>query len=258
VESLPEDGMAFLNHEDFLCLEMARRARCPTVRFGFDTSADLWGVRRMRAPGGIAFHLYGKMEMYLPVPGLHNAMNALAAIGVALRCGVEPGTIQERLRTARLPEMRLSSTRVGGVTLINDAYNANPGSVDAAIAELAGTPCEGQKTLVIGDMFELGAYAEQLHRKVGSRAAAAGIHRVWAVGEHAEDVERGLYSVERWNGEFHLSPSTEVAEQEAPFELEPGDTVLVKGSRRMRMERLFELLRSLAANLVTVPESVEG
>ncbi len=240
VQALPRRGIAFLNHEDYLCREMARQARCGVIRYGFDPAADLWGLKRTRDEEGISFYLYGKMPMRLPVPGLHNASNALAAVGVALWLGISPAEIRERLATFRLPEMRLTRTRRDGVTYLNDAYNANPSSVKVAIDELRAQPGAGRRILVIGDMHELGAHCGRAHRQVGVRAARAGIHVVWAVGEQAAEVERGCRSVTRWTGRVFRSPSTEAAMKEIPFELRAGDTVLVKGSRRMGLERLFD------------------
>ncbi len=240
VEALPETGMAFLNYEDYHCREMVRLARCPAATFAFDPSADIWGLKRRRVPNGVAFFLYGKMEMALNVPGLHNAMNALAAAGVALRYGVAPDEIRDRLATFELREMRLRRREVGGVTLINDAYNANPASVSAAIEELRSLPGDGRRILILGDMFELGGHSRQLHRKMGRSAARAGIHQVWAVGRQAGEVGRGLASVSRWKGQFHPSPTTDDAMGRIPFDLAPGDMVLVKGSRRMRLERVHD------------------
>jgi len=247
VQALPEHGMAFLNYEDFHCREMARRARCPVITFGSDPSADLWSLRRRRVEDGISFYLYGKMEMRLRVFGLHNSLNALAAIGVALRLGVAPTTIRDRLTTFTLPDMRLERKSVNGVTLINDAYNANPVSVGAAIDELRAIPSDGRRILVLGDMFELGEYAARLHRQVGRRAARAGIDTIWAIGEYAEEVARGAASIQRWTGEQYRSSTTEEAVSSIPVSPRPGDVVLVKGSRGMRLERLFTRLAALPA-----------
>jgi UDP-N-acetylmuramoyl-tripeptide--D-alanyl-D-alanine ligase len=246
IEALPESGIAFVNYEDYHCREMERRTSCPVVRFGFDPSADLWGLRRARKTGGINFYLYGKMEIQLGVPGLHNAMNALAAVGVALHFGVSPEVIQARLRTFTLPDMRLTTRRVNGVTVVNDAYNANPTSVAAAIEELRAAPADGRRILVIGDMHELGEFAGRLHRQVGRRASRAGIHVVWAVGEHAGEVESGCRSVGRWEGSFFRAGSTEQALESVPFEPAEGDVVFVKGSRGMRLERIYERLVELS------------
>jgi UDP-N-acetylmuramoyl-tripeptide--D-alanyl-D-alanine ligase len=239
--------MAFVNYEDYHCREMERRASCPVVRFGFDPSADLWGLRRARHPGGISFYLYGKLEIRLPVAGLHNAINALAAVSVALHFGVKPDAIKERLETFELPAMRLTTHEVNGVTLVNDAYNANPASVAAAIEELRAAPAEGRRILVIGDMHELGEFSGRLHRQVGRRAARAGIHHIWAVGEYAGEIGKGCRSVPRWKGEFHLATTTDGALGAVPIEPGPGDVVLVKGSRRMRLERIWERLVEFSA-----------
>jgi UDP-N-acetylmuramoyl-tripeptide--D-alanyl-D-alanine ligase len=242
VDALPEHGMAFLNYEDFHCREMARRARCPVITFGSDPSADLWCLRRRRVEEGISFYLYGKMEMRLPVFGLHNSMNALAAIGVALRLGVPPMTIRDRMTSFSAPDMRLDRRTVNGVTLINDAYNANPVSVGAAIDELAAMVTDGRRILVLGDMFELGEYSARLHRQVGRRAARAGIDTIWAIGEHAAEVASGVDSIARWTGEQFRSNTTEEAVSSIPVSPRPGDVVLVKGSRGMRLERLYRRL----------------
>ncbi len=249
IEALPAHGFGFVNDDDFHCREMERRARCPVARFGRTAGADVYGLAVRRLAGGIAFRLFVKAEVFLPVPGLHNVMNALAAIGVALRCGVPASAIVGRLRTVVLPEMRLATERIEGVTLINDAYNANPASVAAAIEELAETPAEGRRILVLGEMCELGEAGAACHEEAGRRAGLAGIGTVFAVGRYAAEVERGLCSVEHWNGAFFSAPSTEAALTGLPFDVEPGDTVLVKGSRRMALERLCERIRDEALRM---------
>jgi UDP-N-acetylmuramoyl-tripeptide--D-alanyl-D-alanine ligase len=259
VEALPPHGMAFINWDNWLCQEMERRACCPVVRCGFDTSADLWGTMRKRRPSGIAFHLYAKVEIVVPFPGFHNASNALFAIGVGLHAGLPATTIRDRLAGAVLPDMRMAVSVVGGVTLINDAYNANPGSVEAAILELEATRTTGRRILVLGEMGELGERSADLHREAGRQAGDAGISAVWAIGPHAGDVEKGLSSVERWNGSFWAAADTAEALSGLPFDVETGDTVLVKGSRRMQMERVFDRIREMAARTGgRVKEAVGG
>jgi UDP-N-acetylmuramoyl-tripeptide--D-alanyl-D-alanine ligase len=214
---------------------------------------------RKRRPGGIAFHLFGKVEIIVPFPGFHNASNALFAIGVGLQSGIPILTIQERLAEAVLPDMRMAVSTVGGVTLINDAYNANPGSVEAAIHELAATRATGRRILVLGEMGELGERSAALHREAGRQAGHAGITAVWAIGPHAPDVELGLTSVERWNGSFWSCADTAEALSGRPFEPEPGDAVLVKGSRRMKLETVFDRIREEARRIGgRVTEAVGG
>ena len=174
------------------------------------------------------------------MPGMHNAFNALAAIAVAQRFGLNQDEAADALADYAGEEMRLETIAAGAVTIINDAYNANPASLLAAGAVLAGW--EGKRrVLVAGEMRELGPDSMRLHQSAGEALAAMGLDLVVGVGEMggqiAEAAERAGAAAER-------IASVKKACAALPKMLKRGDVVLLKGSRAVGMERLVDPIRS--------------
>lgn len=239
-QGLAANGTAVINADDShaaLWQELAAGHRI--IRFGLEQPAEVSASFTLQ-PFGSEIEMVtptGKFAVALPVPGEHNVRNALAAAAVAQALGVGNATIAAGLaRVAGVKGRLLKSPCLHGATLIDDTYNANPGSVRAAIAVLAGLP--GRKLLVLGDMGELGENARALHGEIGAAAKAAGIDLLFTLGDlsaaatqafgeggrHFEYIEDLLHDIENL--------------------LAPEVTVLVKGSRFMRMERVvrsFEL-----------------
>src|SRR5690606_27643904 len=154
------------------------------LRFGLDAEADVRARDLRSGDDGMHFVLVtpdGEADAMVPMPGRHNVANALAAAALALACGVGLDNIVAGLREAGQVAGRLVRHRLpGGVVLVDDSYNANPGSLNAAIDTLAAAP--GEAWLVLGDMRELGADAQSLHEQAGRRAKEAGIARLYALG----------------------------------------------------------------------------
>lgn len=220
------------------------------VWVGEDAAADL----RLTARGGDGpfwFEINGRERFDLLLPGRHNAINAMMAIAAARRLGVSDDAIAAALAAAHGPPMRLERTTLGGVTLINDAYNANPESMLAslhAFVELSRGAT--RRVLVLGDMLELGDAATACHEEIGRAIAALDRHtaiaRVCFIGQHAADVRRGLGS--GWSGErFTSLPALADAAARLVETLRPGDAVLLKGSRRIGLERLRTALEARTA-----------
>jgi UDP-N-acetylmuramoyl-tripeptide--D-alanyl-D-alanine ligase len=177
----------------------------------------------------------GDMSVTLALPGEHNVANGLAAIAVGLACGLDLTQIRSGLEAVQPTAGRLATARSpAGSTVIDDCYNANPGSVRAAIAMLAS--CEGRRTLVLGAMRELGPTSETLHREIGEYARDAGIERFWGVGPELQCAVDVFGSSASW---FTDCDSAIAALAE---EFGASDTVLVKGSRGARMERVLHAL----------------
>lgn len=177
----------------------------------------------------------GNMSVTLALPGVHNVANALATTAVGLACGLELTQIQAGLEAVQPTAGRLATAlSPGGATVIDDCYNANPGSVRAAIAMLAG--CEGRRTLVLGAMRELGPTSESLHREIGEYARDAGIERFWGVGPEL----RGAVEVFGDGASWFADCDTAIDALAGEFHAH--DTVLVKGSRGARMERVLHAL----------------
>jgi len=189
----------------------------------------------------------GEVELQLPVPGRHNVMNALAATAAALAAGADLETVRQGLESLTPVAGRFSIHRLpDGVTLIDDAYNANPESLSVAFDVLAMAP--GETWLVLGDMGELGTQAAALHREAGRQARRAGIDRVFGLGELAQQAVAAF-------GDQGMAFDTLEALLAALDGLRRADlTILVKGSRRMRMERVVEALGASVRNTSGQPE----
>jgi len=176
------------------------------------------------------------VDIQLPLPGRHNLRNALAAAATALAVGIDLAAIRQGLEAMTGVAGRLQLLQgINGCQLINDAYNANPASLAAALAAFAGVP--GPRWLVLGDMAELGPGAAVLHEQAGQQARSAGFHRLYGLGGYSR------YAVEAFgSGGWHfetvealIAALREAVTQERP-------TVLIKGSRSMRMERVIQAL----------------
>jgi UDP-N-acetylmuramoyl-tripeptide--D-alanyl-D-alanine ligase len=193
--ALPDDGVAVINADDafaeyFAGLAPGRRV----LRFGLECSADVGARALVSAAEGSRFTLVtplGEAAITLALPGRHNVRNALAATAIALGCGVSLGVIAEGLAAARPVAGRQVAHRLaGGAVLVDDSYNANPGSLDAAITTLAAATRQGW--LVLGDMRELGPEGAALHAAAGTRARQAGIARLYALGELSAHAARAF------------------------------------------------------------------
>lgn len=193
---------------------------------------------------GARFRLDGA-PFAVPLPGEHNALNAAAVVLAARAVGLDDESIAAGLLQCEAPAMRMQRVEVAGVTLWNDAYNANPESALAsAQALLAHAPTGARRVLILGDMLELGAGAEAAHEETGRRLAALGrVDALCCVGGLASRIGDGFAaanpdaSVER----FGADDAAAIAEA-----LRPGDWALLKGSRAMRLERVEEALRARA------------
>jgi len=239
-EGLAGDGTAVVNADDPHCAlwrELAGARPLLAFSVGGRAGADVVGRLQPRGFGGaLAVSTpAGAVDIELQVPGCHNAANALAAIAATLAGGAALDTIAAGLAAYRGIKGRLQR-RNGerGALLIDDSYNANPDSMRAAIDVLAGIP--GHTVLVMGDMGETGEAAAQFHDEVGGYAKSQGIERLFALGDLSAAAVHNFGS-----GGQHFSRVDDLLRALRP-ELGPGTTVLVKGSRFMRMERIVDAL----------------
>jgi UDP-N-acetylmuramoyl-tripeptide--D-alanyl-D-alanine ligase len=255
VEALPADGVAVLNADDPLVSSMAGRTRARVVTFGESGHA---GVRATGVAlddlGRAAFTLAtdaGEAPVRLQVVGAHQVSNALAAAAVALEVGADVDAVAAGLSHARAASrwrMELSE-RPDGVLVINDAYNANPESMRAALKALASVARSrrgsgARSFAVLGTMAELGDASRAEHDAVGRLAVRLDVSRVIAVGEAARPISLGAALEGSWNGESEWVPDVDAAVARLRAELRPGDVVLVKASRAAGLERVAERLLS--------------
>jgi UDP-N-acetylmuramoyl-tripeptide--D-alanyl-D-alanine ligase len=250
VEALPGTGTAVLNADDPRVLGMAPRtsARVLTTGRGADADVRATGVT-LDDSAHPRFTLVAAGEEHavaLQVAGEHQVANALSAAGAALAAGMRPADVAVALSaaTARSRWRMEVDRRADGVTVVNDAYNANPESMRAALAALSGMPA-GRRIAVLGAMGELGPGAPAEHERLGRDAAAAGVDLIVALGADAVGIAEGAVAAGRRAGEESVHVPDRAAARELLSEvLRPGDVVLVKASRAYGLELL-------AADLLT-------
>jgi UDP-N-acetylmuramoyl-tripeptide--D-alanyl-D-alanine ligase len=239
-DALPPEGVAVINADDAFAPYFAERAHGRRlIRFGLEASADVGARDVVLDADGSRFVLLtpqGEVDIALALTGRHNVRNALAAASMALGLGASLEAIGDGLAVARPVAGRLVRHRLGnGALLIDDSYNANPGSLNAAVELLAAN---GQGWLVLGDMRELGDDARALHAEAGRRAKAAGIARLYGLGPlSAATVE--AFGAGAWHFESHEAL---VAMLAADLATGAAATVLVKGSRGSAMDRIVKAL----------------
>ncbi|MBN1092415.1 UDP-N-acetylmuramoyl-tripeptide--D-alanyl-D-alanine ligase [Blastococcus sp. TML/M2B] len=254
VEALPESGTAVLNADDARVLGMAPRTRARVVTTGRAATADVRAVDVAlddSARGRFTLVAGGEEHpVALRVVGEHQVANALSAAAAALAAGMAPAAVAAALSEAGpRSRWRMEVTRrPDGVTVVNDAYNANPESMRAALAAVAGMPAT-RRIAVLGAMAELGPGAAAEHERLGRDAAAAGIDLVVAVGPDAVGIADGAAAAGRRPGEESvLVPDRAAARQLVSEVLRPGDVVLVKASRSFGLELLAADLLDEGAN----------
>lgn len=212
------------------------------LTFGIDAAADLrasglhWDGRRLH------FTVNGRFAYSIPLVGAHNVLNALAAIAIGLRFGLSHDEIAAALAAAEAPPMRLERRAIGSLTLINDAYNANPASMRAAFAAVEELADGGRRVFILGDMRELGEHAERCHEELGRAAGRSSAQVIVAVGAHARTVSDGATATAGPSKRIYSFPAVEAVGPSLERILEPGDVVLLKGSRAVRLERLLPYL----------------
>jgi UDP-N-acetylmuramoyl-tripeptide--D-alanyl-D-alanine ligase len=243
VEALPDDGVAILNADDERVRRMATRTRARSMTYGFAEDADVRAERvASRGVEGMAFELEtagGRRAVTIPTLGRLAVHNALAGAAVGIAAGVPLGVIADALAAGWSAPHRGQLVAAGGVTLVDDSYNASPGSVIAALELLSGLP--GRRLAVLGEMLELGDDHDDGHRRVGA-AASDVVDRLIVVGEGA----RGI--VEGTTAPVELVADRDAARDRLLEVLEPGDVVLLKASRGIGLDILVdELAASLGA-----------
>ncbi|WP_405612207.1 UDP-N-acetylmuramoyl-tripeptide--D-alanyl-D-alanine ligase [Streptomyces sp. NBC_00076] len=249
VESLPEDGTAVLNADDPLVRAMASRTKAKVILFGESGEADVRAENvRLTDSGQPAFRLHtpsGASEVTMRLYGEHHVSNALAAAAVAHELGMSVAEIATALSEAgSLSRWRMEVTeRPDGVTVVNDAYNANPESMRAALRALAAMGRGRRTWAVLGKMAELGDEALAEHDAVGRLAVRLNVGKLVAVGgREASWLQLGAYNEGSWGEESVHVSDAQAAIDLLRSELRPGDVVLVKASRSVGLESVAQAL----------------
>lgn len=242
LEVVPECGLTILNGDDHYVQAMEVQVKSRLSFFGLE-SGEIRADHIQADISGMNFKCHssqGDFSVYIPTVGKHNVYNALAAITVGLEVGLSFEDICAGLSTFNASPMRLHIESLGDYIVINDAYNASPMSMLAAIDTLA-TIAKKRKVAVLGDMLELGHIGVDAHRQIGEKLAQCHIDVVVTVGELARHIaqaakEHGV------NVAIDCSSHEEACESLKNI-LFPGDTILIKGSRGMKMENMVTMFR---------------
>lgn len=245
VEAVPEEGVVFLNGDDAFSDRLALSSRAPVLRYGLGETCDVSGREvEVDTESRASFEIVTAdvtVPVALSVPGRHNVYNALAAAALGLHLGLEADDIASGLARASAGEMRMQAfTSAGGVHVINDAYNANPTSMRAAIDTLAGISTADRRIAVLGDMAELGSLAELAHFRIGEEIAGLPIDVLVTVGDRASRIADGARAEGMDAERIRPCATPDEASEVLDDILEPGDVVLVKASRVMGLERVVE------------------
>lgn len=237
IETLHPGGVAVLNADDDYVCQFGRDFKGKVVTFGLHRAADVSARNIVMHPsGGSTFDLMveGVREpVELPLLGEHNIYNALAATAAAMEKGITPSQIAAALATVQPGDKRGQLLQVNGATIINDCYNSNPRALQSMVDTLAQMKAE-RRILIAGEMLELGPTGEKLHREAGCHAAQKKIDIIIGVRGLAKALVEGAASAGA-RAEYMETP--EKAGEWLAKELRPGDAVLLKASRGVRLER---------------------
>jgi len=236
LDYLDESSMAILNLDDLHLSKKRARVKGRLLGFGIEEISQFRGERLILDQEGCGQFSLQSLSFHLNVPGRHNVYNALAASAAGCALDVPLEYAARALADFRPPALRSQVLEQGGIRLLNDSYNANPASMQAALDTLAAMPAEGRRIAVLGDMLELGEIAEEAHQQLGRYASAGGVDALFALGDFGETLVGG--AVESGMGMANAyETSDELAGALSGF-VAPGDVVLLKGSRGMRMEQV--------------------
>lgn len=243
VRAVERNGLAVLNGDDPYLLDLAAKLACRVVRVGFGPACDWRVVRRETTPkGGSRFRLANGVEGVVPVPGEHQVRNALTALALASEHGVPLHVGIERLASFSGVPGRLVIREHGGVLVADDTYNANPASMAAALAWFTEVRAPGRRAVALGDMLELGAASPHFHRELGKQIAELAPDFALFVGRESRAAFEEAAERTGDKSSIRYAEDSDMAARILVEWVRPGDTVLVKGSRGVRMERVVRAL----------------
>ena len=242
LDELPEKSPVFLNLDDAILRARASSEKHRIISFAWESAADYQAKEVAISDNGHIDFRVKENLVRLNLLGRHNIYNALAAYAVGEYFNVTPQAITQALEAYRPVHLRMEIQVVRGVKIINDCYNANPASMVSALESLQLTSTSGSRIAVLADMLELGDQAAELHSKIGQKVFELGIDYLVTVGELAENI--AISALENGMAKSKVKSFKDKVEA-GTFLLsliQPGDTILLKGSRGMKMEELAQRL----------------
>ena len=246
IAALPANGVAFLNCSDQYVSQFGRDFRGKVVYFGIGPCGDPAILDVKEDSSGLRVHFRagdrdGKFTLSLL--GAHNAQNAIAGLAVAIEAGVDFDYALAAIESLTPGSKRGEVLEIAGATILNDSYNSNPEALRSMIHTLAARPAQ-RRILVAGEMLELGQHAQELHAACGKAAAEAGLDLVVGVRGNAQH----LAAAACWGGVASIFlPDAPAAGEWLAKNIQPGDVILIKGSRGVQLERAIEVLKNLIA-----------
>ena len=246
LDKIKAGGTAVLNADDHRVLHLAEKASANVIFFGLSDEATSRAEAILETDRGISFTLVLPEETItigLKIPGIFMVSNALAAAAVGYKLGLSAKDIKTGLEDFKPAGGRMNILHTDrGINLIDDTYNANPGSMEAALKTLSTLKKNNRGIFIAGDMFELGKHAKSMHETVGAMAASSNISKLYATGEFAISVADGAILGGMKSKNIFIGNKKEILNA-LPGYLKTGDWVLVKGSRAMGMEEIVEKLK---------------
>jgi UDP-N-acetylmuramoyl-tripeptide--D-alanyl-D-alanine ligase len=242
-------GMIAVNLDDPWVRRLGQRFKGQKITYGAGGQVQLKSWRSLGAKGMLLYLRVGRQRsrVRLNFLGEHNIVNAAGAAAMAYGFGVSLAAIRRGLQKAKPFPMRMQLENWKQIGIINDAYNANPASMEAAIKTLAGVQCRGEKTAILGDMFELGRQTRRQHLQLGKEVARVGIDRLYLLGAQANQVRQGALQGGMPAGRIVIGKDHADLANRLRSHVKRGDWLLFKGSRGMKMERALNQMKSGAA-----------
>jgi len=247
IEGLKPGGVAVLNADDKLVMEMKSKTDGPVLTFGIQNQADVTASEIDTSQfGSIRFRLntpLGEAVANLPMTGAHNLMNSLAASAVATALKLKPELIADALRSVKPPKMRGEVLNfAAGFTVVDDSYNSNPRSLLSMVHTLAEARDKVQRRVVVaGEMLELGPESPQMHREAGHEIARLGIDVLWGVRGLGNEIVAGAR--DEGLAATRFFESSDEAAAAVISEVREGDLILVKGSRSVETDKVVAALK---------------
>jgi UDP-N-acetylmuramoyl-tripeptide--D-alanyl-D-alanine ligase len=243
--NLRPGGTIAVNLDDPRVRRLGAKFKGRKISYGQRGSVRAEGVRPVDAQGTRFILCAGarRRPVRLRYLGRHNVDNAVGAAALALGLGASLAAIRRGLEKARPYAMRMEADSWRGAGIINDAYNANPASMEAALKTLAAMGGEGEKIAVLGDMFELGKASRREHRELGKRVAKARIDRLYLIGAQAAAVKAGARRCGMGEERIIIGKDHGAVARHLRGHVKKGDWLLIKGSRGMKMEKVLDALK---------------
>lgn len=245
VASLDHDGIAFLNADDPLVMQMADVCAGQVITYGFSNQAQVRITDFEQLADGIQLTVNG-VDYEIPMMGRHLAPNVAATIAVGLEVGLSTDQIADGLRRFQNMPGRQQLQQMGDWSVIDDSYNSSPASVVAAIDCLESYEESNHRVMILNDMLDLGDQSQDLHFGIGTTLATSAVEHIVALGQFAPDLVEGFQTAGGHSSRISIFKNIEHFMPMAECLLSPGDAVLIKGSRGTRMELLVDRLTTVA------------